>query len=99
MVRVIATAIGYHNGYREIGDEFDAPFPQSTWWKPVHPSMLKENQPTVRRGRPPLNKSESNVIPKIEVEVYDHNGEQISDEIEDGYGFEEKPQDMDRNVI
>ena len=35
MVWVRATALGYHNGLREIGDEFEIPddFPhESPWW-------------------------------------------------------------------
>ena len=38
MVWVRATALGYHNGLREIGDEFEIPddFPvESPWWTAV----------------------------------------------------------------
>jgi len=59
MVRVRATAIGYCDGYREIGDEFDVPdhYPVSPWWVPV-PSFkapVEETPEAKRRGRPPLN--------------------------------------------
>lgn len=44
MVWVRATALGYHNGLREIGDEFEIPedFPhKSPWWEPVPPGHRK----------------------------------------------------------